>query len=312
MEACCPVSCLVQVKSHEDGKKVIRFILVNDQTGQEHVAAYGEDHGGSHYNYHAMPGFKALLPFKGHNRRDVIAWLDILIKDSQDRHPQAPCPGPAALPQPLPHQLAPLPAASMQQQQQQQQVQWHQQQQQQHQWHQQQQQQLQQAAAQHQGPMVPVQGHQVDQEAMAAQGPGGAPPPNLQVPTVMGPPAKATVMSPGSKGQASGKGGANKASGMKHRLVGVAHEAHLKKLRRIAAEGQEALRAAQSAYLLRLRRIAAVEAAQREGARNLTAGWVRGEPSEEELGVLSQWLASLKDLLHQANKVSGLLQKLYP
>jgi len=49
------------------------FILVTSE-GRELLAAYGEDHGSSHYNYHAMPNFKAVFPFKGHNKRDVVAW----------------------------------------------------------------------------------------------------------------------------------------------------------------------------------------------------------------------------------------------
>jgi len=49
------------------------------------------------------------------------------------------------------------------------------------------------------------------------------------------------------------------------RLVGVAQEAHLKRLRRIAAESQDMLQAAKAAYLACLRRAAAQEAAQREG-----------------------------------------------
>lgn len=57
------------------------------------------------------------------------------------------------------------------------------------------------------------------------------------------------------------------------RLVGVAHEAHLKKLRRIAAEGQELLRGAQHAHLQRLRRFAAAEAAQREAVGALAMCW---------------------------------------
>jgi hypothetical protein len=50
--------------------------------------------------------------------------------------------------------------------------------------------------------------------------------------------------------------------------VGVAHEAHLKKLRRIAAEVEDAVKATQVAHLQRLRRIAAAEAAQKEGVRD--------------------------------------------
>lgn len=47
--------------------------------------------------------------------------------------------------------------------------------------------------------------------------------------------------------------------------MGVAQEAHLKKLRRIAAEVEDAVRGARAVHLLRLRRIAAAEAEQREG-----------------------------------------------
>ena len=38
-------------------------------------------------------------------------------------------------------------------------------------------------------------------------------------------------------------------------------------------------------------------------ARQATAEWVRGGPGEDELTVLTQWHAFLKDLVSQANKV---------
>lgn len=51
-----------------------RFILVSSQ-GYEKLAAYGEDHGGSHYNYHVLEdNNQELKLLKGSNRKDVIAW----------------------------------------------------------------------------------------------------------------------------------------------------------------------------------------------------------------------------------------------
>ena len=48
--------------------------MVVSSTGEERVAAYGEDMGGSHYSYHALPEFGALLPFKAQNKKEVTAW----------------------------------------------------------------------------------------------------------------------------------------------------------------------------------------------------------------------------------------------
>lgn len=57
-------------------KHAHRFILVSTE-GYEHVAAYGEDHGGSHYNYHVLDeaaGATEMRLMKGCNRKDVVAW----------------------------------------------------------------------------------------------------------------------------------------------------------------------------------------------------------------------------------------------
>jgi hypothetical protein len=48
-------------------------MLVSSQ-GCEQLAAYGEDHGGSHYNYHVLDDSKTSRLLKGSNRKDVVAW----------------------------------------------------------------------------------------------------------------------------------------------------------------------------------------------------------------------------------------------
>ncbi|KXZ48346.1 hypothetical protein GPECTOR_28g753 [Gonium pectorale] len=84
----------------------------------------------------------------------------------------------------------------------------------------------------------------------------------------------------GGRGGQGGRGSSNK-----HKLAGVAEVAHQRKLARIAAAGEEAVRAAQGAYLASLRHAAMTEAAQQEALRKTLACWVRGQVSEEEANV---------------------------
>ncbi len=53
--------------------------------------------------------------------------------------------------------------------------------------------------------------------------------------------------------------------------------AHRRKLARLAAAGEEAVRAAAAAHVAQLRGGAAAEAAALEGLRRAVAGWVRGQ-----------------------------------
>ncbi|GFR52865.1 hypothetical protein Agub_g15493, partial [Astrephomene gubernaculifera] len=100
---------------------------------------------------------------------------------------------------------------------------------------------------------------------------------------------------PGGRGGAGGRG-----SGSKHKLAGVAEVAHKRKLARIAAAGEEAVRAAQGAYLASLRHAALSEAAQQESLRKAIANWVRGQISEDEMSV-SGWQETLEQMLRDAD-----------
>ncbi|GLC72914.1 hypothetical protein PLESTF_001309200 [Pleodorina starrii] len=100
----------------------------------------------------------------------------------------------------------------------------------------------------------------------------------------------------GARGGTGGRG-----SSGKHKLAGVAEVAHKRKLARLAAAGEEAVRLAQGAYLASLRHQALSEAAQQEALRKTIASWVRGQISEDELSV-SGWHESLEQMLGDANR----------
>ncbi|GLC36801.1 hypothetical protein PLESTM_000503300 [Pleodorina starrii] len=103
-------------------------------------------------------------------------------------------------------------------------------------------------------------------------------------------------------GHHGGRGGTGgRGSSGKHKLAGVAEVAHKRKLARLAAAGEEAVRLAQGAYLASLRHQALSEAAQQEALRKTIASWVRGQISEDELSV-SGWHESLEQMLSDANR----------
>ncbi|GLI68261.1 hypothetical protein VaNZ11_012616 [Volvox africanus] len=104
---------------------------------------------------------------------------------------------------------------------------------------------------------------------------------------------------PGSGHHHGGRGG--RGSSGKHKLAGVAEVAHRRKLARLAAAGEEAVRLAQGAYLAALRHQALSEAAQQEALRKTIASWVRGQISDDEVNV-NGWHENLEQILHDANR----------
>ncbi|GIL79408.1 hypothetical protein Vretifemale_8693 [Volvox reticuliferus] len=109
---------------------------------------------------------------------------------------------------------------------------------------------------------------------------------------------------PGSGHHHGGRGGGRGSSG-KHKLAGVAEVAHKRKLARLAAAGEEAVRLAQGAYLAGLRHQALSEAAQQEALRKTIASWVRGQISDDEVSV-NGWHENLEQILHEANRTRTL------
>ena len=64
----------------------LEFMLVHVDGG-ETLAAVGDDAGDAHYRYVTAPGFvppPRAGPLRARNRRDLQAWLDAVIKESQD------------------------------------------------------------------------------------------------------------------------------------------------------------------------------------------------------------------------------------
>ncbi|MEW5320381.1 MAG: hypothetical protein WDW38_011456 [Sanguina aurantia] len=97
-----------------------------------------------------------------------------------------------------------------------------------------------------------------------------------------------------------------RSSGHKHRLVGVAEAAHMRKLQRLAAAAQDTEQGGEQAlHLERLRGAAARRAGGQQEVRRSLAGWVRGRLSEEEGTVLASWKARLDEMWGSAATVSG-------
>ena len=63
--------CRRQDKHKED--HFINFYLVAE-SGEELLAATGEDHGNAHYLYISTPALRKYGEFNSNNRRDLITW----------------------------------------------------------------------------------------------------------------------------------------------------------------------------------------------------------------------------------------------
>eukprot|EP00879_Flechtneria_rotunda_P032379 GHRR01035576.1.p1 GENE.GHRR01035576.1~~GHRR01035576.1.p1 ORF type:complete len:205 (+),score=52.30 GHRR01035576.1:410-1024(+) len=62
-------------------KKVLKFHLF-DRDGNKHLAATGEDTGDAHYQYRSTKPFARYGNLECHNRKDVTAWLEMVIGES--------------------------------------------------------------------------------------------------------------------------------------------------------------------------------------------------------------------------------------
>ncbi|KAK9914836.1 hypothetical protein WJX75_001156 [Coccomyxa subellipsoidea] len=63
----------------------LEFYLV-DNHGYETLAATGEDQGDAHYTYRNVPSFTKHGEMSVHNRKELLAWLDKIIEDTQRAH----------------------------------------------------------------------------------------------------------------------------------------------------------------------------------------------------------------------------------
>eukprot|EP00192_Tetraselmis_astigmatica_P008509 CAMPEP_0117659778 /NCGR_PEP_ID=MMETSP0804-20121206/6613_1 /TAXON_ID=1074897 /ORGANISM="Tetraselmis astigmatica, Strain CCMP880" /LENGTH=675 /DNA_ID=CAMNT_0005466457 /DNA_START=160 /DNA_END=2187 /DNA_ORIENTATION=+ len=62
-------------------KKTVKYFLV-EESGQEVLAVSGEDQGDAHYVYRSSDTFEEYGPLQCHNRKEVVAWLDHVIRSS--------------------------------------------------------------------------------------------------------------------------------------------------------------------------------------------------------------------------------------
>jgi hypothetical protein len=108
-----PVSPIPQVRQEVSGhRKCLKFFLV-DQHGQEHLAAVAEDLGDAHYNYRNTQAFAKFGAMETHQRKELLMWLDMIIKETCPAQEQeagarscalAPAAGASSTLRPLAHQ----------------------------------------------------------------------------------------------------------------------------------------------------------------------------------------------------------------
>jgi hypothetical protein len=83
-----PAPSLPQVKQDVSGhKKYIKFFLI-DQSGAEHLAAVAEDMGDAHYKYHNTKAFARFGVLETHQRKDLLMWLEMIIKETSPAQEQ--------------------------------------------------------------------------------------------------------------------------------------------------------------------------------------------------------------------------------
>lgn len=64
------------------GRNISFFLTTED--GQQVLAAVGVDHGDAHYNYLTSKEFtKRYGTIECHNRKDLVQWLEMVIKESK-------------------------------------------------------------------------------------------------------------------------------------------------------------------------------------------------------------------------------------
>lgn len=65
-------------------KKYLKFFLI-DQHGEEHLAAVAEDTGDAHYQYHNTKAFAKFGALDSHQRKDLLMWLEMIIKETSPK-----------------------------------------------------------------------------------------------------------------------------------------------------------------------------------------------------------------------------------